>query len=89
MRMKPPHAVALVLVSWYLILPPVRQPYDTPISSWTKIGSYDSSKDCDDARSKLVSKSADVPPRETADLVVRSVVLSRCVADNDPSLRPK
>jgi hypothetical protein len=54
------HAVALALVGWYLMLPPLGSserdfPVESsaPITNWTNSGSYDSAKECEIERHKL------------------------------------
>lgn len=72
------------------MLSPMKDPYKTPLSAWTPIGKYDSARECNEARSKLVDKSADLhskPSDQTVDLFVRAILLSECVADKDPRLK--
>jgi hypothetical protein len=58
--MKPRHAAALVLVGWYLMMPPLSrdQPpgVDAPLSRWTQVGSLDTLEDCDLARKLYAQK---------------------------------
>jgi hypothetical protein len=52
--MKPRHAVALVLVGWYLMVPPVTPKgvvdIDAPRSAWKNTGSFDSAQQCESTR---------------------------------------
>jgi hypothetical protein len=59
--MKPRHAAALALVTWYLIVPPPGQPRSNggssappndsaPLSQWTIRNSYDSEQPCEAAK---------------------------------------
>ncbi len=43
--MKLPHAAALALVGWYLMLPP-KQDIQAPIAKWRIVGNYDSADQC-------------------------------------------
>jgi hypothetical protein len=68
--MKSRHAVALALVGWYLLLPPIisgpltngqigRKLSDgEPYSRWKAWGSYDSASECEAQRQLLFSRSA-------------------------------
>ena len=59
MSMNLRHAAALAFVGWYLMLLPKHDPYFGMVSvSWDAIqGSFDTAKDCEEARAKAV-----VPP---------------------------
>jgi hypothetical protein len=64
------HAVALALVGWYLMMPPLRPPQsirwsegkfqvDTltpaPLSQWTIVDSFDSARECRESHLKLLN----------------------------------
>jgi hypothetical protein len=100
--MKLHHTAALALAGWYLMTAPVSDQgaiiyQDAPLSQWTKSLRFDSESDCDAKRQEVVDDSKDavalVPNsevdednrRDAANAVNRAVV-SRCVADDDPSL---
>src|SRR5271170_1729499 len=81
--MKPCHAVAIVLVGWYLLGPPAlpllrSDPivWDTGarLSDWLQVGNYDSANGCETDRLELIG-TAKIP----AD--------SKCVATDDPRLK--
>jgi len=66
--MKLSHAVALALVGWYLMIPPiefgsqaitsnVHVSSDAPFSKWEMSGSFDTAKECDAARLAIGSPS--------------------------------
>ena len=59
MSMNLRHAAALAFVGWYLMLLPKSDPYLGMLNvSWSAIqGSFDTAKDCEEARAKAV-----VPP---------------------------
>ena len=66
--MKPRHAAAFALVSWYLMIPPILPIGDTvdvkngrwwtqtaaPLSKWQISSSYDSASDCENLKDKLI-----------------------------------
>jgi hypothetical protein len=70
--MKVCHAAALVLVGWYLILPPVgsdgRIKKDAPLSLWYVFSNFETKKQCENARQV-------------------STGVSLCVASDDPRLK--
>jgi hypothetical protein len=56
-HMKPPHAAALALVGWYLMVPPfqgtspenARVNANAPLNQWQKWAGFDSAKECNQA----------------------------------------
>ncbi len=66
------HAAALALVGWYLMLLPKDDPtYGVFPVSWSATqGSFDTAKECEEARAKAVVPPVEVspPPRATATL---------------------
>jgi hypothetical protein len=89
--MKVRHAVALALVGWYLMMPPPPPPGDhttpqeTPLYLWRTYSSFDNAKDCEEARSKMVNK----PPTPSAAEGEALYLNIRCIASDDPRLKPK
>ena len=77
--MKPRHAAALVLVSWYLMVPPqlpvlANKPnYYAPLSHWRIVYSFNSVIDCKNA----------------LDTIHRSEESARCVVTDNPRLKAK
>jgi hypothetical protein len=95
--MKLRHAAALALVGWYLMMPPVvpdpKHPGNfaaikgTPLSYWEKIGSFDTAKDCEDARQKNVDAAmVPLPTTRASKEWWAKVDLSDCFASDDPRL---
>jgi hypothetical protein len=93
--MKVRHAAALALVGWYLVLPPMNSwkglPWidrNAPLSKWQQRAAFNSAKDCEVARKKhetdfaLAVKSANHISSPIDDG-------ARCVASDDPRLKPK
>jgi hypothetical protein len=95
--MKPRHAAALVLMGWYLMVPPSSgsHPQTAPLSGWLVIRGYDSAGECEAVRATktqppsqavndLVKKYA--PPGKWVDLAPEINPAARCVATDDPLL---
>ena len=89
------HAAALALVGWYLMAPSVTYPGDSvtrlgdpsdPISTWTIEHSFDSARECEQAKQtieqSLKTKTA-MSAHELASLD------AQCVATDDPRLKDK
>jgi hypothetical protein len=85
------HAATLVLMGWYLMLPPPlsHSPNDAqiaPLSQWTRTGAFQSEESCDLKRtafSKLdpaLGAYRGLPPEQ--------VYEAECVASDDPRLKP-
>jgi hypothetical protein len=59
--MKPRHAAALVLLGWYLMVPPTNGPngfdVDVPLSWWRTLGLYASAEQCEQARQDFIRRS--------------------------------
>ncbi|MGD0118806.1 MAG: hypothetical protein ABSD30_12125 [Candidatus Binatus sp.] len=94
--MKLRHAAALALVGWYLMMPPPRTVGDhfetnfyAPLSKWPKVRTFDLQSQCETAREALQQK-------PTGNLVIMlgaaeakaTTKASRCVATDDPLLKP-
>ena len=65
--MKLRHAVALALVGWYLMAPPMRKGapnYHAPLGSWNMSKAYDSARDCEADREAAKQACAQVPDDE-------------------------
>lgn len=93
--MKPRHAAALALVSWYLMTPPPPFDPNTPLSKWTRLGKtdYASEGECAAMREKLQATfrdPGDIPPEHiTATIMVKAMAHVLCVASDDPRLKEK
>jgi hypothetical protein len=87
--MKSHQVFALVLIGWYLVLPPVAATekkwkdyaVDAPLSRWQIYKSFDSAAQCEQERDKLRTNNirADNP-------VVQSSMFARCISTDDPRL---
>jgi hypothetical protein len=82
--MKPLHAAALALASWYLLTPPLRgggkPDAQAPISAWTVFRKFDSTAACQEWKYKLETRA-----RKTGRYGPRPVFM--CIASDDPRLR--
>ena len=98
--MKPRHAVALALVSWYLLVPPlVNAPYkvdtEAPLTSWKVYQTFDTREECDKS---LLAVHAKYKPTATAPIgtikkgtraFALQMTFARCVSTDDPRLKAK
>lgn len=88
-------AAAVVLIGWYLMIPPPRQidrqfqiNYTAPIEKWVQLRLFDSQSECEAARSAYAKN----PPGGIADMLSskpeeRAVMqAARCIAASDPRL---
>ena len=89
------HAVALLLVGWYLMVPPTRgHPaeilFHAPISKW-EVGEEDDSKaECEESRSESIKDEqhiTDVCMVGSCDVMVVEYAHGRCMASDDPRLK--
>ena len=92
--MKSHHAIALALIGWYLITPPSLPngslDLEAPLGRWDRQQLFASSDECKNGRERLLNLQAGpgTPPQQMAEMR-RSVLKSRCVADEDPRLEEK
>jgi hypothetical protein len=99
--MKPRHAAALVLVGWYLMMPPPygpkTNPGAAPLGQWTVFGRYDSARECSDERTKMIRVQSMALLSDlvegVSDANRPSLSLdfkhAQCIASDDPSLKEK
>jgi hypothetical protein len=97
------HAAALVLVGWYLMVPP---PFDetspaVPIARWMQWKAFDTAAHCEAVRGEMVGLSRKIlfdepagpplhPPPDACDkIVANEFLLSECVASDDSRLKGK
>jgi hypothetical protein len=79
------YAAALLLVGWYLLIPPQAHggPFDlaAPLSHWLIYGRFDSLHECEHAKAlnRETFKAPDDPLKEAFEH-------AQCVATNDPRL---
>jgi hypothetical protein len=91
--MKSRHGAALALVGWYLMVPiPGSDPIPDPVatfSKWVSIRSFDSAEGCEDARSNDIRAGTGGPQLTayTEQEIKRVLLLSQCVASDDPRLK--
>jgi hypothetical protein len=97
--MKPRHATALVLVGWYLMVPPAvlhnRLPVDlaAPLSEWRLFSTHSSAAECEKglvtfykaAQAELVAN----PANEGDRIQFYQLENSQCIASDDPRLQEK
>ena len=96
------HAATLALVGWYLMVPPWSGPssFDEKASlqAWEQIEAYDSANDCAHYREKTIEavfKLGKAGLRLPSDVgkdaaaVNQRILVSRCIATDDPRLKEK
>jgi hypothetical protein len=77
------HAAALVLLGWYLMIPPrdakgVLQPH-SPLRKWKRAANYNTAQECEVGKFKALNANGN-----------GSIFLaSRCIASDDPRLKAK
>jgi|HubBroStandDraft_6_1064221.scaffolds.fasta_scaffold424914_1 hypothetical protein len=94
--MKPRHAVALALVGWYLMVPlpghaPIPNANIHTFSNWVHIASFDSAAECEHAKMGVTRMGVAGPQLGGYPdwEVTRVLLLSQCVASDDPRLKEK
>ena len=81
-RMKLRDAAVLVLVGWYLMIPPTTDPQQTPddlepLSEWKVVEEFQSEAACQDMRSKLIARMG------------AQISSARCISSDNPKLHEK
>ncbi len=99
--MTPRHAVALVLVGWYLMTAPPSLPsgdtidLNAPLNRWLTYNTFDSAAQCEKARTyvhdraaTIVAESVRLTPGRPVGLkgAAESLRMAQCVATDDPRL---
>ena len=93
--MNPRHAAALVMVGWYLMVPPPFGPVipETPLTQWTKWKTFDTAAKCEAARDQEVADSQKTLKDASASAAKKIVAWEfssvQCVATDDPRLKSK
>ncbi len=82
------HALALVPVVWWLIVPPISQDRQSveknaPLSRWEMISSYQTAVGC---RSELAKLTALIAGNVNYSVIQKRTLAGRCVAADDPRL---
>ena len=96
--MRPRHVAALVLVGWYLMVPPLvpqlseGKPYRgflplAPLSQWTIFDRFDTVRECIDAHVKLLRDR--VIKNVNDEIRLEQAYSARCIAADDPRLKEK
>jgi hypothetical protein len=78
--MNPRHSAALVLLVWYLLVPPEDARYPNkpaPLSRWTRSGNFQSAEKCDEHLESQLDRH-DV-----------KFIGATCIASDDPRLKSK
>lgn len=93
------HAAALVLVGWYLIVPPSAFKVSDlasglePLWQWLQIGSFDSANACEQGRRMMIDKFMADLQRDSGDATAvhgfDAFYYSQCLASDDPRLKGK
>ncbi len=98
--MKSPHAAALALLGWYLMLAPIREApggrsyvdIEAPLNQWTVTGAFDRADSCQQAkaRGQREGKEQKFHPaggeRELEKLLWIDFIEAQCIASDDPRL---
>lgn len=82
------HAAALVLVGWYLMMPPPivgthKPDSSAAMSEWEQISAFDTATECENFRLALREKSVKEGQKDRAAFEL----LERCIETTDPRLR--
>jgi hypothetical protein len=93
-RMKPRHAAALLLVGWYLMMPPPDPENMTqvntgaPLTSWRSMKTYSSKKDCEKDRDddRAAGARGLNSPSQTKRVIATVMSSVQCIASDDPRL---
>jgi hypothetical protein len=96
--MKLCHAAALVIVGWYLLVPPlVNAPYkvdtEAPLASWTVYQTFDTREECDKSLSAAHAKykpTASAPIgsiKKGSRAFALQMTFAQCVSSDDPRLK--
>jgi len=97
-KIKSRHAGVLALVGWYLMAPPMSGrdsylPELAPLSRWATFDSFDTAKECRDARSDMLKATRDFVRKKplskeaaTDNLRRYAAMFGQCIASDDPRL---
>lgn len=94
--MNPRHAAALVLVGWYVMVPPFGA-LQTPLGKWHIVKVFDSANQCQSYRDALVvaaekelkSNTAMAYETKSKGSEFFDATAAQCIATNDPRLKEK
>lgn len=85
-----PHAAALALMGWYLLIPPATLPpnvsYRSPLSKWQTISAFDSADECQDFLTTFFQTSRQKAALNLLEPAYRDFMFAKCVASDDPRL---
>jgi hypothetical protein len=91
--MRFPHAAALALVGWYLMVPPFSAKdvsYDKPLSDWQPVDNYSTKTECEEGKRVTVEKMTaffaeayKIPPTPK----LKALQAGKCIATDDPRLK--
>jgi hypothetical protein len=91
--MKPRHAAALALVSWYLLIPPLSDPdglsinTTAPLTVWYNMKpSFASKQDCENTKTKMISLHPH-PSSPSEQMRHDGAKAALCVPSDDPRLK--
>jgi len=82
------HTIAVALLGWYLMVPPLRSHGSTavdvaaPLAEWHIFKSFDSATECESFREKIRKGGKGTE-------YYNAILTSACVASNDPRLKAK
>ena len=92
--MKQRHAAALVLVGWYLMVPPTgdanRVDPSVPLPKWAVLRAFDTADACNEAQDQLRYRTSRLNLQiPVASAASEAAEFSQCIASDDPRLRGK
>jgi hypothetical protein len=98
--MRPSHAAALALVSWYLMVPPlVNAPYkvdtEAPLASWKTNQTFDTAEECNQYLSSVRGKHENTASAPLGSIkkgtraFALQMTFAQCVSSDDPGLKAK
>ncbi len=82
---------AVVLLGWYLMLPPLTPPptryaYKRPLSQWRIVQSFDDADACQDYASTFFDSARQERAMGVLNPVYRDYMFAQCIASDDPRL---
>jgi hypothetical protein len=92
MKTRTAAALALVLVGWYLMVPPSKlssNAYKQPLNRWQVIQGFDRADDCEDFKGNYFESSRQERALGVLNPAYRDYMFAQCVASDDPRLRGK
>jgi hypothetical protein len=91
--MKPRHAAALALASWYLITPSATLPpsvaYKQSLRNWQIVQGFETADGCEDFLSTFFERSQTKQGLNMLEPAYRDYMFATCISSDDPRLKAK